>query len=377
MAEALGDNERRRLTAIAEDAERKYIRLHNLLSNFLHNLPALSFIKDEEGRYLYVSKSFADFFQVQVEQILGKTDGQWLPEDIAKQFVENDELVRTTRKPLETIERAPTNGRTAASIVQKFPIWLDDDQSKVPLIGGIALDITERQRSQERISELLADLENLAYSVSHELQEPVNTIKSYQNLLAARYKDRMGDDADMLISRCTEAAQTIDRMVTDLWTFARVSKQRDFEDVDAGDALSTALQRISALIDSKSAEIACGRLPKVHAVEAQLVELFEQIIKNAVQHSGDRPVVKITADRIGDFEEIRIADNGKGVEPMLVRDMFRLFKRSESQRPDAFSAGMGLPICARILQHHGGSIQVESDLQGTSVIIRLPAAVED
>jgi light-regulated signal transduction histidine kinase (bacteriophytochrome) len=365
MAEALGDNERRRLTAIAEDAERKYIRLHNLLSNFLHNLPALSFIKDEEGRYLYVSKSFADFFQVQVEQILGKTDGQWLPEDIAKQFVENDELVRTTRKPLETIERAPTNGRTAASIVQKFPIWLD------------ALDITERQRSQERISELLADLENLAYSVSHELQEPVNTIKSYQNLLAARYKDRMGDDADMLISRCTEAAQTIDRMVTDLWTFARVSKQRDFEDVDAGDALSTALQRISALIDSKSAEIACGRLPKVHAVEAQLVELFEQIIKNAVQHSGDRPVVKITADRIGDFEEIRIADNGKGVEPMLVRDMFRLFKRSESQRPDAFSAGMGLPICARILQHHGGSIQVESDLQGTSVIIRLPAAVED
>jgi signal transduction histidine kinase len=96
-----------------------------------------------------------------------------------------------------------------------------------------------------------------------------------------------------------------------------------------------------------------------------------------VQHSGDRPVVKITADRIGDFEEIRIADNGKGVEPMLVRDMFRLFKRSESQRPDAFSAGMGLPICARILQHHGGSIQVESDLQGTSVIIRLPAAVED
>lgn len=364
------------LIAIAADAERRYAHVQQLLTSFLGNMPALSFIKDDQGRYLYASRSFAEFFEVKPEEFLGKADNEWLPPDVAKQFMDNDEQVRRSGKSIEVIERVPKNGEIIESIVQKFPVWPGHDTSDgLPFVGGIAVDITERQRSQQRITDLAEEMENLAYTVSHELQEPVNTIKSYQNLLAVRYKERMGPDADSFIAKCSEAATTIGKMVADLWTLARVAKQLDFGNVDTTRALGAALERLAPLIDEKGAGLAYGDLPKVHAVEKQVIDLFEQLIKNALQHCDQRPSIQIDTSSREAFEEFRISDNGRGIDPMEAKDMFKLYKRAGSQRPDASGAGMGLPICVRIVQHHGGDIRIETNPNaGTTVIFTLPRA---
>lgn len=367
-----------RLIAIAADAELKYERIQQLLTSFLGNMPALSFIKDDKGRYLYASRSFAEFFETTPDEFLGKSDFEWLPEEVARHFVENDDKVRSTGMPIEVIERAPKDGVIIESIVQKFPVWThkDDERgSQAPFVGGIAIDITERQQSQRRIAEMAEELENLAYTMSHELQEPVNTIKSYQNLLAVRYRDRMGADADAFIASCSAAATTIDKMVTDLWTLARIAKQYDFKAIESARALGAALDGLASLTDEKKAELIYGNLPRVNAIESQVVHLFEQLIKNALQFSERRPSIQITTAARHGFEEFCVSDNGNGMDQMEVKDMFKPFKRSGSKRPDASGAGMGLPICARIVRHHGGSIRVDSEPGvGTRVYFTLPKA---
>lgn len=346
----------RNLIALAADAERKYLQLQQLLTSFLGNMPALSFIKDDEGRYLYASKSFASFFEVEPAVFLGKTDYDWLPADTAKQFSENDEEVRRTQQPIERVERVRKNQLVIESIVQKFPVWVDSPSGKRMYIGGIAIDITERQKTQERISQLAGDLESLAYAVSHEMQEPVSIIKSYQNLLAVRYRDRLGSDADAFINKCSEAATTLDLMVNELWSYARIKKNDNFRTVDASVMLAKALERLSPLIKSTNAAFTYDELPRVVAIEQQIIELFEHVIRNSLQHNRTQPHVQIQSERVGKFERFSITDNGVGIDPMDGSELFRLFRRSGKRRPDASGAGIGLAICARIIEHHGGAI---------------------
>jgi PAS domain S-box-containing protein len=106
----------------AKNAEKQLEHTEQLLQYFLDHNPALSFIKDEAGRYLYVSKSFLEFFKVSAEDVIGKTDLEWLPEPLARQFMDNDNQVRQKGKPLETVESVPTDNGTVHSIVHKFPI---------------------------------------------------------------------------------------------------------------------------------------------------------------------------------------------------------------------------------------------------------------
>lgn len=374
-----------RLIAIAADAEARYLHVQQLLTSFLGNMPALSFIKDDAGRYLYASKSFAEFFEVKPEQFLGKTDFEWLPRDIAQQFSDNDNLVRKTGEPIELIERAPKNGQIIESIVQKFPIHIDSAEGKRLFVGGIALDITERIKAQERIEELAEDLERLTHGISHELQEPVNTVKSYQSLLAARYKDRLGDDADSFIQKCSDAANTIERMVNDLWTFARVGKHASFSNIDSARALGTAIERLAKSGagggggagggNTRNAPALTYRnLPTVFAIEEQVAELFERLILNAMQNCSGACEVTITTKRMGEAEEFCFADNGTGLDPMDAKEMFKLFRRGGLRHLDASGSGMGLPICARIVKHHRGTIRIESEPgSGTKIFFTLPA----
>jgi PAS domain S-box-containing protein len=124
-----------------------------LLSAFLDHNAALSFIKDERGRYLYVSKSFLEFFNVNPAQVLGKTDFEWLPEDLAQHFAENDNYVRNTGQKLEVVESVPFPQGTVSSLVHKFPI---NNESGKCYVGGIALDISERLRTEELQAQIAA-----------------------------------------------------------------------------------------------------------------------------------------------------------------------------------------------------------------------------
>lgn len=129
---------------------------HNLLKAFVEHNPALCFVKDQDGRYLFISQSFCEFFNVSPDRVIGKTDFEWLPENVARQFSENDQQVRYTGKPIEIIEKVPRKDGIIHSIVHKFPIKLSGDRK---FVGGIAIDITERRLEEDRAAELSAIVE--------------------------------------------------------------------------------------------------------------------------------------------------------------------------------------------------------------------------
>lgn len=130
-----------------------------LLSDFLSYHPGLAFIKDEQGRYLYANGNFARFFGVNVADIIGKTDFDWLPNDLAVQFTENDRIVRSTGKPLEAVESVPHTSGIVRSLVNKFPIT---DNAGGRLVGGTAIDISDRVAMEE---ELRADQSKLTAAI--------------------------------------------------------------------------------------------------------------------------------------------------------------------------------------------------------------------
>lgn len=137
----------------AAAAQNEFDHAQRLLKDFLNYNPALSFIKDEQGKYLYANKRFLEFFNVSEEDFIGKTDFEWLPEHIARQFTENDQYVRSTGKALETIESVPFPNGVIRSLVHKFLI---KDRSGRQLVGGIAIDITERLHIEDLQAELAA-----------------------------------------------------------------------------------------------------------------------------------------------------------------------------------------------------------------------------
>jgi PAS domain S-box-containing protein len=138
------------------DAQRKLDDVRQLLTDFLNYNPALSFIKDESGRYLYASRSFAEFFKVDPADFLGKTDYEWLPEQLARHFTDNDDHVRDSGVPFETIESVPFENGTIHSMVYKFPIITPSGKR---YLGGIAVDITQRKAAEDLSAQLSSIVE--------------------------------------------------------------------------------------------------------------------------------------------------------------------------------------------------------------------------
>lgn len=145
-----------RLEQELQQSQRELTDTHHLLKAFVESNPALCFVKDDLGRYLFVSKSFCEFFNVSPERVIGKTDFDWLPDSVARQFTENDQQVRDTGKAIEIVEKVPQKEGIIHSLVHKFPIQMS---GKRRFVGGIAIDITERRLEEDRTAELSAIVE--------------------------------------------------------------------------------------------------------------------------------------------------------------------------------------------------------------------------
>jgi light-regulated signal transduction histidine kinase (bacteriophytochrome) len=230
----------------------------------------------------------------------------------------------------------------------------------------------------EQLQAALEELQNLAYVMSHELQEPLQTIKSYQNLLAVRYRGRLGADADEFIAKCATASDTTQKMVDDLWEYARVGQASAFPigKVDTTRALSKAISTVYPRMIETDAELDHGSLPAVLANENLMTTLFTRLLDNSIKYArpGVSPRIRISANEVGSLWEFEVRDNGKGIDPMIGKDIFKLFFRGE-RRVGQEGSGMGLPIARKIIEYIGGTISFESEPgQGTSFRFSVPKA---
>jgi signal transduction histidine kinase len=217
------------------------------------------------------------------------------------------------------------------------------------------------QRGQEELARSNQDLEQFAYVASHDLQEPLRMVATYTQLLAERYGGQLDDNADKYIHYAVDGALQMQALVQDLLAFSRVGRPgADLQSTDCNVVLEIAIKNLQAAIDESGTRITSDRLPVILADSSQLLQVFQNLIGNAIKFRGsDPPAIQISAVSKGAHWLFSVADNGIGIEPEHAEIVFAIFKRLHT-RAEYPGSGIGLAICKKIIERQGGRIWVES-----------------
>jgi light-regulated signal transduction histidine kinase (bacteriophytochrome) len=273
--------------------------------------------------------------------------------------------------------------------VRKPVEWAPEIVVLLTIAGEIVFNALHRKRAElalreqaealERANNALGrsneELKQFAYVASHDLQEPLRAIAGFSSLLTREYKDKLGPPADEYLQYITASAGRLHAMIVDLLDYSRVdSKAMPFVDTDSGDALTMATANLVASIEESGAQVQRGSMPTVLADRSQLVQVFQNLIANAIKFRGEaQPRVNIETQQVNGEWRFSVADNGIGFESRYNDQIFQIFRRLHGS--DRFpGTGIGLSVCKRIVERHGGRIWVESAPgKGTTFYFTLPA----
>ena len=246
-------------------------------------------------------------------------------------------------------------------------------------------DITGRRRAEEelerRAAELgrsNAELERFAYVASHDLQEPLRMVSSYTQLLARRYEGQLDEQADKYIRYAVDGATRMQALINALLVYSRAGRQpRVAEPVASEEVLSAALRNLDAALAESDAAISNEPLPVVRGDPMQLMQVLQNLVGNAIKFRGEEPPrVHIAARRSGSEWVFSVRDNGIGIDPHHFERVFVIFQRLHT-RAEHPGTGIGLALCRKIVEHHGGRMWVESAPgSGSTFFFTLPAEEE-
>lgn len=229
----------------------------------------------------------------------------------------------------------------------------------------------ELMRAQENLEELIAqlkisnkELEQFAYVASHDLQEPLRMVTSFTQLLERRYKGKLDADAEDYIEFIVEGSQRMKDLIDDLLVFSRLKTQvQEFESVSVEIILDDVLSNLKTSIKENDVKITYDPLPTLMGDPFQIMQLFQNLISNAIKFHGDeQPQIHISARKSGDKWLFAVNDNGIGIDPEHQEYIFNIFRRLHT-RDEYEGTGIGLSICKKIVERHGGQIWVESELE--------------
>jgi signal transduction histidine kinase len=231
---------------------------------------------------------------------------------------------------------------------------------------SMAEALQERDRELEAQTEELErsneELEQFAYIASHDLQEPLRMISSYTQLLAKRYKDQLDGDANEFINYAVDGANRMQVLINDLLSYSRVgTKGEEFSHVDLNSVLDAVKANLKGVIEETGAVIKYSKLPTVMADNSQMIQLFQNLIGNAVKfrREGVTPEIEITSKKEGNLFRFVVKDNGIGIDKKYLDRIFVIFQRLHTKE-EFPGTGIGLAICKKIVERHGGEISVES-----------------
>lgn len=229
-------------------------------------------------------------------------------------------------------------------------------------------EIASREEAQAALQRSNAELEQLAYVASHDMQEPLRMIASYLQLIERRYADRLDADGHEFIGYAVDGAKRMQALINDMLAYSRVgTKGRAPAPVESATIMKIVREHLRLAIEEAGAEIELGELPRVHGDGAQLVQLLQNLVSNALKFRGPAPPrirVECSTDAQGWCFSVR--DNGIGIAPEHVERIFGMFQRLHA-RSAYPGTGIGLALCKRIVERHGGRLWVEPADGGGSV----------
>lgn len=377
--------ERKRAEQSMRDSEALY---HSLVDT----LPINILRKDLRGRITYGNRGYCERMGKPLSALLGKSDYDLFPKALAEKYCTDDEKVIRTGEMFEDIEEHRAgDGKKLYVHVLKAPVR--DAKSAVVGTQVIFWDVTARRLAEEALEKAAAELarsnkelEQFAYVASHDLQEPLRMITSYTQLIAKRYKEKLDNDAKEFMHFAVDGALRMQKLIQGLLEYSRIgTRGKPFEETSAGEALDGALGNLKLALEEAGAIITRDVLPKLMADPIQLTQLFQNLIGNALKFRSEQaPRIHIGVERrvradaaslnVPPYEWIfRVQDNGMGIDPMYFERIFVIFQRLHTQ--DQYpGTGIGLAVCKKIVERHGGRIWVESKPgQGATFCFALPA----
>ncbi|GAB3035606.1 hypothetical protein GCM10025298_26020 [Natronobiforma cellulositropha] len=266
------------------------------------------------------------------------------------------------------------------SAPRQFPAH---DVAVLQSVSVVVATAIERRRFETRLSETIdrveasnERLEQFAYVDSHDLQEPLRTISGYLGLLEHGYGDVLGEDGREFVDLAVDGAYRMQEMVSSLLAYSRVETQGDdFERVDLDAVVEYALADLRAQVEETAAEVTLEPLPSVDGDASQLRQLFQNLLSNALEYAGEEPPrVHVSAERAADSWIVSVRDEGIGIDPDDHERVFDVFQRLH-RNDDHPGTGIGLAMCKRIVERHGGEIRVDSTPgDGATFSVTLPAS---
>ncbi|HLF76343.1 MAG TPA: ATP-binding protein [Dehalococcoidia bacterium] len=364
--------------AAAEAAEEKRATSEARFRGIVESAPDAIISFDKEQRIILFNRGAEITFGYQPSEVLGSPLDLLLPQQFGLASYDNvTELGGSSDIARHGNGRRDVFGRRKDGT--EFPI--EATLSKVAqadqmLFTAILRDITERKAFEEQLAEANtrlqqlvgslersnSELEQFAYVASHDLQEPLRMVSNYTQLLARRYQGRLDKDADDYIDFAVAGAKRMQALINDLLQFSRVgSHGAELAPVEMEGVLDKALRNLHVAIEESGAEVVRSPLPVVLGDEGQLIQLLQNLIGNAIKFRGDKPPrIGISAVKEHGGWRVIVADEGIGIAPEHQERIFVIFQRLHS-RAQYEGTGIGLAVCKRIVERHGGRITVESE----------------
>lgn len=229
-------------------------------------------------------------------------------------------------------------------------------------------------RKTEELARSNAELEQFAYVASHDLQEPLRMVASYTQMIARRYRGKLDADADEFIGYAVDGATRMQNLIRDLLSYSRLTTQGSpLEITEAKAACESAIKNLQKAIEERNGTVNVGPLPAVRADATQLTQLFQNLVGNGLKYCDkSKPVIQISAKPNGDEWIFSVQDNGIGIDPKYFERIFQMFQRLHT-REEYPGTGIGLALCRKIVDRHGGRIWVESEAgHGATFLFTIP-----
>jgi len=318
-----------------------------------------------------------------VEHLLGYSEAEWIGQHACVIFTPSEKAVEVCESEMQlareqgcaTDIRWHRHKNGTEFFANGFMNALHDEQGSVIGYAKIMSDETVRKQLQDSLTESNTALEQFAYVASHDLQEPLRTMRSYAELLTSKYRGKLDADADQFLGFIVSAAARMSSLIHDLLAYARLTTEEERPvSVALDEDLEAALTHLDGAIKESGASVTHDPMPTLPVDRGQMVRLFQNLIGNAVKYrKADEPVhVHLSAELTGAEWVISIRDNGIGFDPKYASAIFQPFKRLHTAE-EFPGTGVGLAICRRIVQAQGGRIWAESKLgEGTTFFFTLP-----
>ena len=356
--------------SVRKRAEAHLIQMEARYRGLLEAAPDVMVVVDHVGKIILLNVQAEKQFGFLRDELIGQQVQRIIPEGFAERLIADglrsaeDALAQEIGTGIELIGRRKDGSQFPIEIMLS-PL----ESVEGVLITAAIRDITARKKAAQtllqKIDELNrsnGELEQFAYIASHDLQEPLRMVSSYTQLLAKRYRGRLDSDADEFIAFAVDGASRMQRLILDLLVYSRVgSVVHQSRSISSENALQQALMNLSGAIGESGALVSHRPLPTVMANEVQLIQLFQNLVGNAIKYrSAAIPRIIISAARSTDHKwDFSIQDNGLGIESQYFERIFGLFQRLHKR--DEFSGtGIGLAICKKIVERHGGIISLQS-----------------